>query len=174
MKVSMIAAMSSNRVIGKENSLPWHLPNDLRFFKESTMGKPIIMGRKTFESIGRPLPGRENFVITQNTNWHRDGVWVAYELDTALEMAANAAEDSDSDEIMVIGGQQIYTQALPLANRLYLTRVDATIEGDAFFPEFDETQWSLVSEERHEACEENPYDYLFQIFDKKLPAGTDL
>lgn len=167
MKISMIAAMSNNRVIGKENSLPWHLPNDLRFFKESTMGKPIIMGRKTFESIGRPLPGRLNIVVTRNPDWGDDRVTVVSDLEKAIEVASGEAANKGSDDIMIIGGQQIYTQALPLADRLYLTLVDTEIEGDAFFPSFSHDEWDLVSETPNSACEKNPYDYYFQIFERK-------
>lgn len=167
MKISMIAAMSKNRVIGKENSLPWHLPNDLRFFKESTTGKPIVMGRKTFESIGRPLPGRKNIVVTSDPEWHKEGVETVRNLTTALQIASRHAEDTDVSEVMVIGGAQIYKQVLPLSDRLYLTLVDTEIEGDAFFPEFPKNEWNLVSEEPHSACARNPYDYRFQIFDRK-------
>jgi len=166
-KIAMIAAMANNRAIGKDNALPWHLPNDLRFFKESTMGKPIVMGRKTFESIGRPLPGRENFVVTLSPNWSHDGVWSVHDLEIALKMATNEAESSGVEEVMVIGGAQIYKQALPYADRLYLTLVDTTIDGDAFFPEFNSDEWEMVSEECHASCEKNPYDYRFQILDRK-------
>lgn len=166
MKVSMIAAMSKNRVIGKDNALPWHLPNDLRFFKESTMGKPIVMGRKTFESIGRPLPGRANFVVTRDPEWSHEGVVVVKDLAKAIRLAGDSADETGADEIMVIGGQQIYTQTLPRANRLYLTLVDTEIEGDAFFPDFPETEWRVVSEESHQACEKNPHNYCFRILDR--------
>lgn len=166
----MIAAMSKNRVIGKDNALPWHLPNDLRFFKESTMGKPIIMGRKTFESIGRPLPGRPNFVITSNPSSEyskrHPGVWFVRDVEAAFEMAENEADERSVDEIMVVGGARIYTQALPLADRLYLTQVEAEIEGDTYFPEFDLSQWELSSEEVHRACEKNPLHYRFQILNR--------
>lgn len=167
MKICMIAAMSNNRVIGKDKALPWHLPNDLRFFKESTMGKPIIMGRKTFESIGRPLPGRENIVVTLDPDWNHEEVSVVHDLEIGLLMATHEAEAKSLDEVMVIGGGQIYKQALSWADRLYLTRVDAVIEGDAFFPEFDEAQWTVSSEEHYDACEKNPYSYCFQVLDRK-------
>lgn len=167
MKIAVIAAMSQNRVIGKNNKLPWHLPNDLKFFKESTMGKPIIMGRKTFESIGRPLPGRQNIVITRNQDWQHEGVTTLPDVPSAILVATTAAEESGADEIMVIGGQQIYEQTLPMADRLYLTRVDADIEGDAFFPAFNANAYELVSEEAYSACSKNPYPYRFQIFERK-------
>lgn len=167
MRIAMIAAMSKNRAIGKDNALLWHLPNDLKFFKDSTMGKPIVMGRKTFESIGRPLPGRENIVVTLDPNWHHEGVTVVHDLEIALQTASRVAEQSGVSEVMVIGGAQIYQQALPWADRLYLTRVDAVIDGDAFFPEFSEESWNLLSEKSYQACERNPYDYVFQILDRQ-------
>lgn len=167
MKISMIAAMSKNRVIGKDNDLPWHLPNDLQFFKKSTMGKPVIMGRRTFESIGRALPNRLNIVITRNPEWEYEDVACVSDLNAAIGLAAQSVLLDRADEIMVIGGATIYAQALPLAHRIYLTRVDADIQGDTFFPEFDEAQWIIASEECHKACDKNPYDYRFQILDRK-------
>lgn len=170
MRIAMIAAMANNRAIGKDNALLWNLPNDLKFFKDSTLGKPIIMGRKTFESIGRPLPGRENIVVTLDPDWNHDGVTVVHDLELALQTASHAAEQSGASEVMVIGGAQIYQQALPWADRLYLTRVDADIDGDAFFPDFSEENWHLVSEDAYQACDKNPYDYVFQILDR-LPSN---
>lgn len=167
MHIAMIAAMSNNRAIGKDNALLWHLPNDLKFFKDSTMGKPIVMGRKTFESIGRPLPGRENIVVTLDPEWDHEEVTVVNDLEIALQMASHEAEKTGVDEVMVIGGAQIYKQALPWVNRLYLTRVDADIEGDAFFPDFNENEWEVISEQKYASCEKNPYDYCFQTLEKK-------
>lgn len=167
MLISMIAAMSTNRVIGKDNALPWHLPNDLRFFKESTLGKPIIMGRKTFESIGRPLPGRPNLVVTTNPDFKAEGVIIVNDLDSALEVAEGLVPMDAPNEIMVIGGGQIYAQALAKASRLYITQVDAEIEGDAFFPEFDRNEWFVTRNEKHQACSKNPYNYAFQVLDRK-------
>ena len=142
MKLSLIVAMSNNGVIGIDNTLPWHLPEDLKYFKQVTMGKPIIMGRKTYDSIGRPLPGRLNIVITRDDRWTAEGVSVVHSLEQALALAAQ----QPGDEAMVIGGEQIYRLALPMAQRLYLTRVDADIDGDAFFPSIDERQWVQVQE----------------------------
>ena len=167
MIISMIAAMSSNRVIGKENALPWHLPNDLKFFKESTLGKPVIMGRKTFESIGRPLPGRTNIIITRNKDFKVPGVTIVNSLDLAFEVAEGLVASKGGNEIMVIGGSEIYTQALPEARRLYITQVDAEIDGDAYFPEFDRNDWFVSRNERHKACDKNPYNYAFQVLDRK-------
>ena len=136
MKVALIVAVSENNVIGRDNQLPWHLPEDLQYFKSVTMGKPILMGRKTYDSIGRPLPGRANIVITRDPNWTAEGVIVVNSLEDAMAEGAQACNATESDEIMVIGGAQIYRDCLPIADKLYLTKVDAEIEGDAFFPIF--------------------------------------
>ena len=140
MNVSLIVAVSRNGVIGLDNQLPWHLPEDLKYFKSVTMGKPLIMGRKTFESIGRPLPGRTNIVITRDSGWHAEGVEVAQTLLQAMTLARLACAQAELNEIMVIGGEQIYRLALPVADRLYLTEVQAEVEGDAFFPAYDPDQ----------------------------------
>ena len=155
MLISIIAAMSKNRVIGKDNVLPWHLPADLKHFKKLTLGKPIIMGRKTYASIGKPLPERHNIIITRESNLELPGCTVVNSVEEALQAAG------DCDEVMVIGGCEIYKQFLPLANRLYLTLVHSTIEGDTFFPELDETKWEEVSRENFEADEKNSYTYSF-------------
>ena len=167
MKVSLIAAVSQNNVIGRDNQLPWHLPEDLKYFKSVTMGKPLIMGRKTFASIGRPLPGRTNIVITRNPTWTAEGVQVAGDLETALAMGEKACKTNAGDEIkmigneiMVIGGEQIYRLCLPFAQRLYLTRVDARVEGDAFFPKLETNDWKLVSEKIPEQVQDYPYRFL--------------
>ena len=142
MRIALIAAVAANGVIGSDNRLPWHLPEDLREFKRITLGKPLIMGRKTFESIGRPLPGRTNIVLSRQPGWQREGVVVASDLAVALDLARELA---GADEVMVIGGEQIYRQALPLAERLYLTLVDLDVAGDARFPELDRGQWRELS-----------------------------
>jgi len=167
MRISLIVAMSTNRVIGKDNGLIWHLPGDLKFFKTTTMGKPMIMGRNTFDSIGKPLPGRTNIVITRNQNYSPDGVKVTHSLDEALSLAREIAIKDGVDEIMIIGGAQIYEQSCAVANRLYLTQVHATLEGDAFFPEFNLNDWQEVEREDFKASEKNPFDYSFIILDKK-------
>lgn len=151
MIVSIIVAMGHNRVIGLNNQLPWLLPEDLKFFKATTMGKPIIMGRKTFESIGRALPGRTNIVITRNKKWKQDGVKVVHTMEKALKIAAKGK----TEEIMVIGGAQIYAEALDHAQRLYITEVDIDVEGDAFFPE-KSGHWSEVSRIAHPSEAEKP------------------
>lgn len=135
-KISIVVAAAENNVIGHQGEMPWHVSGDLKNFKAITSGKPIVMGRKTFESIGRPLPGRQNIVVTRNADWQADGVDVAATLDAALELAGNAAE------IMIIGGGQIYAQALPLASRVYLTRIHTEPEGDTSFPALSEQDWT--------------------------------
>ena len=166
MTISIIVAMANNRAIGKDNKLLWHLPQDLKYFKRITMGKPIIMGRKTFESIGRPLPGRLNIVITRQTDWQHEGVKVVHCIDDALQLAQAQSFIDGGDEVMVIGGAEIYQSALPQANKLYLTRVDATIDGDAFFPEIDDTIWAESSRESFSSSENNPYDYAFCVLER--------
>lgn len=167
MKISLIVAMGTNRVIGKDNGLLWHLPNDLKFFKTKTMGKPMIMGRNTFDSIGKPLPGRTNIVVTRSQTYTPAGVTITHSLEDALALAHDVAIKDSADEIMIIGGAQIYKQSCALADRIYLTQVHATLEGDAFFPEFNINEWQEVAREDFKACEKNPLDYSFIILDKK-------
>ena len=161
MLVSIIAAMDRNRLIGNENQLPWRLPADLAHFKRVTMGKPVIMGRKTYESIGRPLPGRTNIVLTRAADFTAQGVVVAPSLQQALDCASAA------DEVMIIGGGTIYQLALPIADRLYLTWIDHSYEGDAWFPDFDTEQWRVVAREEHAADQKNPSDYSFVTYERK-------
>ncbi|MGR2739648.1 dihydrofolate reductase [Billgrantia sp. Q4P2] len=142
--VAMIAAVSRNGVIGVDNKLPWHLPEDLKFFKRMTQAKPLIMGRKTFASIGRPLPGRLNIVVTRDETFRHDGVRVCHDLESALFLADQQATIDAVEEIMVMGGGEIYAQALPHASRIYLTEVDVEVEGDTRFPELDASEWQEV------------------------------
>ena len=158
--ISLIVAASTNNAIGIRGDLPWRLSGDLKRFKAVTMGKPIIMGRKTWDSIGRPLPGRQNIVITRQPGFSAEGC------DVVASVAEAVALAGDVDEVMVIGGSQIYELALPSADRIYLTRVHAQLDGDAFFPEVDESQWRLISEERQVADERNDFDYTFRIYDR--------
>ncbi len=139
--------MARNRVIGRDNQLPWRLPRDMQFFVATTMGKPVIMGRRTFESMKAPLAGRTNIVVTRDTGYRREGVLVAHSLDAALELAEARCRTDDVDEAMIIGGAEIYRLALPLATRLYVTLIDADVEGDTFFPEVDLDAWREVSRE---------------------------
>lgn len=153
--ISIIAAMAENRIIGRDNKLPWHLPADLKHFKALTIGKPIIMGRKTWESLPGLLPDRPHIVITGNPNYQADGCTLAHSLEEALQAAG------DAPEIMIVGGANLYTQALTLANRIYLTLVHTETEGDSLFPEYDASQWVETSRECHHADAKNRYDYSF-------------
>ena len=162
--ISIIVAVSTNNVIGRQGELPWRLSDDLRHFKAVTMGKPIIMGRKTWESIGRPLPGRQNIVITRQPGFQAGGCDVVMSIEEGIDVAG------DVEEVMVIGGSQVYDLALPVTERLYLTRVHAEIEGDAFFPEIDETEWRLISDESHDPDENNEYPYSFRTYERSANA----
>lgn len=161
-----MVAMASNGVIGRDNGLPWHLPEDLRYFKRTTLGKPVIMGRKTFDSIGRPLPGRPNIVISRRPDWSAAGVTVADSVASALERAQALAAASSADELVVIGGAQLYAATLPLADRLYVTEVHAAIAGDTRFPPMNPARWREVSREEHAASADNPYPYAFVVYDR--------
>ena len=162
MKISMIAAMGDKHEIGLHNELLWHMPADMKHFRETTMGKPIIVGRKTYESFGaKPLPGRQNIVITRDPNYQGNGAEVVDSIDAAFKAVGNI------EEVMVIGGASFYEQALPMADRLYLTYVHSEFEADAWFPQFDKTEWVETSCEDHKADENNPYDYTFLILDRK-------
>lgn len=170
MQIALIVAMARNRVIGKDNAMPWHLPEDLKYFKRCTLGKPVIMGRNTFESIGRPLPQRSNIIVSRSPGYRVEGASVVASIDAALALAAEQlrAVDSDKDsDVMIIGGAQIYAQTLPSAQRLYLTEVQAEPEGDAFFPEFERQAWREVAREDHAACDKNPYPYSFVVLERK-------
>ncbi|APE30077.1 diacylglycerol kinase [Halomonas aestuarii] len=159
--VAMIAAMDRNRVIGVDNQLPWYLPEDLKFFKRITQAKPLVMGRKTYQSIGRALPGRLNIVVTRDPDFHADGVRVCHDLAAALTLADHQATIDGVEEIMVMGGAEIYAQALPFASRLYLTEVDIEVEGDARFPAIDMGEWEEVQRVPGEPAEGQPhYDFV--------------
>ncbi|UXI01009.1 type 3 dihydrofolate reductase [Photobacterium sp. TY1-4] len=163
MKISMIAAMAHDRVIGKNNAMPWHLPADFAWFKQATLGKPVVMGRKTFESIGRPLPGRHNIVISRNPDFQADGVTVVNDI-AAAKAAAGAV-----DELMIIGGGAIYTACLAQADRLYLTFIDVEVTGDTRFPDWGEG-WQEVHSESHAADEKNAHDMRFVILERAAGA----
>jgi len=167
MRKALIVAMSRNRVIGRNNKLPWYLPGDLRYFKQATMGKPIIMGRKTWDSIGRPLPGRMNVVISRNPEWEAPAGTVAAEsLEDALVKAEAQAEIEGGDEVMIIGGGQIYAEVLPMVDRIYITQVHAEVDGDAFFPEVNWEEWEELGREDFSASDNNPYDYSFVVYQR--------
>lgn len=165
MRKALMVAMARNRVIGRNDALPWYLPEDLKYFKRMTLGKPIIMGRKTFESIGKPLPGRANLVVTRNPNWGHAGVRVFHDLESAYRSAEAQAAIDGVEEVVIIGGGEIFAEALPDAERLYLTEVHADVEGDAYFPEVDWGQWHEVKREDFARSENNPFDYSFVVFD---------
>jgi dihydrofolate reductase len=166
MELAIIVAQSRNSVIGVNNDLPWRLPKDLQYFKRVTLGKPIIMGRKTYESIGKPLPGRTNIVITSNTDYSVEGVQVVHSLEEAVELGIVVAKEQGQCEVMVIGGAQIYQQALEQSSKLYITEVDAHIEGDAHFPEVNYSEYREVERENHASDESNPYDYSFVCYER--------
>ncbi len=160
--LAFIVAVAANGVIGRDNKLPWHIPDDLKWFKENTMGKPIIMGRKTFESLGRILPGRPHIVISRNQDFAAEGVHLARSIDEAIQIGNNLAEKLEVDEIMVIGGENVYRQMLPLVSRVYRTYVDLRPEGDAYFPDLD-IDWQIVSEQKN--CW-NDTNFFFQVVEK--------
>lgn len=160
--LSMIVAHADNRVIGKDNDMPWYLPADLAYFKKTTLGKPIIMGRKTYESIGRPLPGRKNIVISRDDEYRAEGVEVVGSVEAALALV------SDVEEVMVIGGGAIYKHCLPAAQRLYITHIDANIAGDTYFPEYDLNEWQLAVSEVKAADDKNNYQLRFNVYERNL------
>ena len=161
MKVSLIVAVGRQDEIGKAGKMPWHLPADLKHFKRNTLGKPVLMGRKTLEAIGRPLPERRNLVLTRDAAFHAPGC----ETVTSLEAAVQRVEGAP--ELMVIGGGEIYRLAWPKAGRVYLTRIQADVEGaDTFFPRLEPGEWREVSREEHQADGKNPFDYAFLVFDR--------
>lgn len=158
--LSIIAAMAKNRTIGIDNSLPWRCPEDLKHFKALTMGHHIIMGRKTFDSIGKPLPGRHTVVVTRNRDLHIDGCRVVHSLEEAIAACAG------DEEIFITGGAELYAQGLPLAHKLYLTEIYKEIEGDAHFPEFDASQWQEVSREPRSQQEPQPLEFEFVLYQR--------
>lgn len=166
-RLSMMVAKASNNVIGRNNKLPWYLPNDLKYFKQVTFGKPVIMGRKTWESLKGPLPGRTNIVITRQPDYQAEGAKVVATVDDAITMAENVAFIEGQEEAVIMGGAEIYVLALPQTERLYLTEVHADVEGDTFFPEYDTSEWQEVGREDFTAEGPNPYDYSFVVYERK-------
>ncbi|MGD8743012.1 MAG: type 3 dihydrofolate reductase [Granulosicoccaceae bacterium] len=162
MKISLIAAMADDRVIGIHNSLPWKLPADMQWFRRHTLGKPVVMGRKTFDSFGgRPLPQRTNIVVTSDRDYVAEGAVVVHSIDEALQAAG------DADEVMVIGGASFYEQLLPRADRFYITQVHGRFEGDAWFPEYESYGWREVAREEYAADDNNPYAMTFMILERE-------
>jgi dihydrofolate reductase len=157
--LSIVVAYDRNRVIGRDNRLPWHLPNDLAYFKRVTTGKTVVMGRKTFDSIGRPLPNRTNVVLTRSGHFSAAGVQVVHTVDEVL-----ALDSSSEGEVCIIGGAELFRAVLPYVRKLYVTFIDEQFEGDTFFPEVNLDEWQLVSEVKGEKDEKNPYDYYFMTY----------
>lgn len=162
MIISLVVAAANNNAIGKNNQLLWHLPNDMKYFKNVTWGMPVVMGRKTFESLGKPLAGRKNIVLTKQAGWKNDGVVAVKSFDDALFLV----REMDVKEVMVIGGGEIYRSVFDKANRIHMTRVDAEFEADTFFPAIDPEVWHLVSQKNHEADEKHKYNYSFQVWER--------
>jgi len=158
--VTLVVAVADSGVIGRDNALPWHLPDDLKRFKQLTLGKPIVMGRKTFESIGKPLPGRQNIVVTRDPNYHRDGITAVPGIDAAVEAAGGAPE------VMVIGGAELFRLFLPRATRVHLTRVHGDIDGDVRWPALDHT-WDVLEREHHDSDERHAYPMTFEVWEKR-------
>ncbi|MBA1273280.1 dihydrofolate reductase [Stutzerimonas azotifigens] len=164
--LALIVAVARNGVIGVDNRLPWHLPAELKYFKSVTLGKPVIMGRKTWESLGRPLPGRLNLVISRQADYSSEGAEAFTSLDEALARGDAWGREQGASEQMLIGGAQLYAQALPQVQRLYLTRVDLAPEGDALFPAWDEAQWHCVSRDEHAAEGDRP-GYACEVWERR-------
>jgi len=166
MELSLICAMAENRVIGRNNKLPWHLSEDLKYFKRTTMGNCIIMGRKTYQSIGRALPGRTNIVVSRDKQFQAEAIKVANSIPAALKIAESVASKDGCTEAFVIGGAALYAAALPVAHRIHLTRVHAEVDGDTYFPEFEHQQWREVSRQDYCATASNPYNYSVCVLER--------
>lgn len=162
MIISLIVAAASNNAIGKDGKMPWHLPGDMKHFKNITWGLPVLMGRKTFESLGKALPGRKNIVVTRQHGWEMEGTVTVKTIEDGLFVA----KETDAKEVMVIGGGEIYRALFARAKRIYLTRVEAEPEADTFFPSLDPKHWYLVSQKNHEADEKNAYNHSFQVWER--------
>ena len=161
MRRTLVVAVARNGVIGRDNKLPWRLPDEIAYFKRVTMGHPIVMGRRTWESIGKPLPGRKNIVVTHQRDYQAPGCTVVHSLDEAWQAAG------DADEVCVIGGTTLFEESLPIADRIHYTEVEADVEGDTFFPPFDRGQWQEREVERHPADERHPYPYRIVVMDRR-------
>lgn len=166
LRLSILVAMARNRVIGRNNQLPWHLPADLKHFKFLTMGKPIVMGRKTYESIGRPLPGRTNIIITHQTNYQAPGAIVVNSVAEALQVCKDA--NTINNESFMIGGEKLFQQTLEICQRMYITEIQKDFEGDTFFPEFDPDDWKETQRDKHIAENDDNLEYHFVILDRKV------
>ena len=167
MNLAVICAMSENRIIGRSNELPWHLPGDLNYFKQTTLGSPIIMGRKTWESLGRPLPGRSNIVVSRNNQLTIEQVQTADSLTGAIKLAREIVVPDNVSEVFVIGGAELYKEAFPLAGRLYLTRVHSEVEGDTYLEGFKEKDWIETSRETFNVADHEGHNYSICILEKR-------
>jgi dihydrofolate reductase len=161
MRRTLVVAVARNGVIGRDNKLPWRLPDEIAYFKRVTMGHPIVMGRRTWESIGKPLPGRKNIVVTHQRDYQAPGCTVVHSLDEAWKAAG------DADEVCVIGGTTLFEESLPIADRIHYTEVEGDVDGDTFFPPFDRSQWEAREVERHPADERHPYAYRILVMDRR-------
>lgn len=163
MKISLIAAATENNVIGRDNDLPWSLPDDMKFFVQTTKGHHILTGRKNLESFGKLLPNRTNIVLTRDKNYTFEGAVIFHQLEKAIEFA----KENGEEELMIIGGGEIYKQSLPYANRIYLTRIHTEIEGDTYFPEINEEEWDLISTTFHDKDERHDYAFTFEVYERE-------
>lgn len=161
--ISFIVAADENNLIGKDNQLPWHLPSDMKYFKNQTWGMTVIMGRKSLDSLGKPLQGRTNIVVTRNKDWQHEGVQVAHSVEEAIALA----KKTGAKEIFILGGAQIFKESMPLADRIYLTRIHHQFNGDAYFPEIQDGKWVMVKKRFCPADEKNKYDHTFQVWERK-------
>ncbi|HEY0032133.1 MAG TPA: dihydrofolate reductase [Devosia sp.] len=166
-RIAMIGAVAENGVIGSAQSIPWRIPSDMAFFKQTTMGKPIVMGRKQYETVGRPLPGRTNIVVTRQANYQAEGVVVCGDVDAALAKAREIAGEDSVEEIMIIGGGDIYAQCLPFADRLYISHVDLSPEGDVYFPTVSETQWAVVDLPEVQPHAKDEATYRVKVYERR-------
>ncbi|MFD1018422.1 dihydrofolate reductase [Thalassobacillus hwangdonensis] len=160
--LSFLFAMDKNRVIGKDNDLPWHLPDDLKFFKEKTLGHTIIMGRKTFESLGKALPKRKNIVLTSDRRFEAEGAFIIHDIEEIVKWN----KENPEEEWFVIGGSGLFSQLLEHADRMYMTYIDASFPGDTYFPEFSEEEWKLTNQTKGPKNDRNPYDYYYRTYDR--------
>ena len=161
--ISFIVAVDENNLMGKGLELPWHLPSDMKYFKNQTWGMTVVMGRKTLDALGKPLQGRQNIVITRNKDWKPEGAQVAHSLDEAIEKA----KETGANEIFIIGGAEIFKMALPIANRIYLTRIHHQFEGDVYFPQISTNEWQLVKSHFSSSDEKNKYNHTFEVWERQ-------
>ncbi len=165
--ISLIAAIGKNNELGKNNALVWSMPTDLKYFREKTSGHPVIMGRKTYEAIGHPMPKRRNIIITRDVDYKKEGIEVVHSLEESLNLVRN--EIANSEEVFIIGGEEIFKQSMNIADRLYITHIDAIDkDADTFFPEIIPIVWNEISHEEHKKDSVNPFDYVFSVYDRFL------